>query len=210
MENGQLSASFAELSTALIADASVRLKIPLRVAPPSLRALESRYRVAGRACPVRHYGSGDIFLEAMGQAAPGDVLVIDNGARVDEACIGDLIVLEAKTCGLAGIVVWGLHRDTAELARIDLPVFSRGVTSAGPRRLDPAETDSLRSARVGDFMVTRDDAVFGDVDGVVLIPSARSRRSFPWRARSLPPSASKRMRFARGARCESSCISRST
>ena len=45
--------------------------------------------------PARHYGSVDVFLEALSSAGPGDVLVIDNGGRTDEACIGDLVALEA-------------------------------------------------------------------------------------------------------------------
>jgi regulator of RNase E activity RraA len=162
-----------ELSTPLLADAGVRLGVPLRVGPPALRPLEARYQVAGRACPVRHYGSVDIFLEAMNGAEPGDVLVIDNGGRTDEACIGDLTVLEAKACGLGGIVTWGLHRDTSELVKIGFPVFSCGALPLGPRRLDSAEPDALRSARIGDFAVTADDVVVGDADGVLVISGDR-------------------------------------
>ncbi len=55
--------------------------------------------------PVQHYGSVDIFLEAMGNAEQGDILVIDNGRRDDEGCIGDLTVLEAKAQGLRGMIV---------------------------------------------------------------------------------------------------------
>jgi regulator of RNase E activity RraA len=44
--------------------------------------------IAGRVLPVRHYGSVDIFLEAMGTAQRGDILVIDNQGRMDEGCIG--------------------------------------------------------------------------------------------------------------------------
>ncbi|HZM21166.1 MAG TPA: hypothetical protein VFC02_05450 [Anaerolineales bacterium] len=50
----------------------------------------------GRVLPARHYGSVDIFLETMGNSQPGDILVIDNGGRLDEGCIGDLTTLEAK------------------------------------------------------------------------------------------------------------------
>ena len=119
--------------------------------------------------PARHYGSVDIFLEAMSGARPGAVLVVDNGGRTDEACIGDLVVLEARLQGLAGIVVWGAHRDGAELRRIGLPVFSSGASPTGPRRLDPAEPEALRSARVGEVTVGEEDVVFGDDDGVVFV-----------------------------------------
>ena len=91
--NRQLSDSFSRLSTPLIADACVRRGIPLRIAPPSIRPVLSKHRVAGSVLPVRHYGSVDILLEMIGAAKPGDILVIDNGGRMDEACIGDLTVL---------------------------------------------------------------------------------------------------------------------
>jgi 4-hydroxy-4-methyl-2-oxoglutarate aldolase len=67
---------------------------------------------------VRHYGSVDVFLEAFGQALAGAVLVIDNGGRSDEACVGDLAALEAEAAGVAALVVWGLHHDAPELAAI--------------------------------------------------------------------------------------------
>jgi regulator of RNase E activity RraA len=93
--------AFADLSTALLADACVRAAVPVRAAPPGIRAVVPGHRVAGRALPVRHYGSVDMFLEVFGAAGQGDVLVIDNGGRMDEACVGDLAVLEAEAAGLA-------------------------------------------------------------------------------------------------------------
>jgi regulator of RNase E activity RraA len=133
-------------------------------------------RVAGRALPVRHYGSVDVFLEAYAAARPGDVLVIDNAGRVDEACIGDLAVLEARSAGVAAILVWGLHRDTAELAAIGLPVFSYGAFPFGPLRLDPREPEALHSARFGAHLVTEGSTVFADDDGVLFVPSGEVPR----------------------------------
>lgn len=157
------------LPTALVADACVRRGVPLRTAPAGIAAVVPGQQVAGRAVPARHYGSVDVFLEAFGLAGPGDVLVIDNAGRQDEACIGDLVVLEAVAAGMSGLVVWGLHRDTAELARIGLPVFSYGSHPAGPIRLDDREQAALASARFGSCLVTIDDYVFGDDDGVLFV-----------------------------------------
>lgn len=173
-ENGiPMLKEFAELSTPLIADACVRLGEELRVAPAGIASLVPGQRVAGRVLPARHYGSVDVFLEAFTRAEPGDVLVVDNAGRRDEACVGDLAVLEAEAAGVAGLVVWGLHRDTADLIEIGVPVFSYGRHSPGPVRVDAREPEALHSARCGDHLVTADDIVFGDEDGVVFVSEAR-------------------------------------
>ncbi|MFJ9641889.1 RraA family protein [Streptomyces sp. NPDC004244] len=164
---------FADLSTPLVADACVRTGLPLRVAPPGIGAVVTGHRIAGPALPVRHYGSVDVFLEAFGSARPGDVLVVDNGGRTDEACVGDLAVLEADGAGLTGLAVWGLHRDTPELAEIGLPVFSYGTLPAGPVRLDEREPEALTSARFGAHLVTAGDIVLGDADGVLFVAADR-------------------------------------
>jgi 4-hydroxy-4-methyl-2-oxoglutarate aldolase len=160
---------FAGLSTPLVADACLRTGTPLRAAPPGIGAVVPGHRVAGRALPVRHYGSVDVFLEAYGRAEPGDVLVIDNGGRTDEACVGDLAVLEAGAAGLSGLVIWGLHRDTPELVEIGIPVFSYGAYPPGPTRLDDREPEALTSARFGPHLVSGADVVFGDEDGVLFV-----------------------------------------
>ncbi len=165
-----LNKRFAELSTPLVADACLRLRLPYHVAPFGIRSVGEASHIAGRVLPVRHYGSVDIFLEVLGMAQQGDILVIDNGGRTDEACIGDLTVLEAQASGVAGIVVWGCHRDTVELRRIGFPVFSYGTCPAGPERLDPRDPDALSTAHFGAFTVTNEDITFADADGVLFIP----------------------------------------
>ncbi len=160
------------LTTAHLADACLRVGAPLRVGPPELRPLEAGMQVSGPARPVRHFGSVDVFLEAIEAAAPGEVLVVDNGRRTDEACIGDLIAHEAQLAGLAGLVVWGLHRDTTEIGALGVPLFSLGATPAGPQRLDARDEATFRSARVGDVVVHAGDVVHGDADGLVVVGAA--------------------------------------
>ncbi len=79
--NRQLAEQFAQLSTPLIADAALRLRLPARFASPGIAPIVPD-KVAGRALPARHFGSVDVFLEAMRTAQPGDVMVVDNGGRV--------------------------------------------------------------------------------------------------------------------------------
>ena len=136
-------AAFDDLTTAHVADACMRLT-----------------------------GSVDVFLEALGRAAPGDVLVVDNAGRTDEACVGDLVALEAAHAGLAGLVIWGLHRDTAELREIGLPVLSLGSSPTGPAAVEPQAHDALELARCGEQSVSAADLVVADDDGVLFVALA--------------------------------------
>lgn len=165
-------AIFSQWSTPLVADACMRLKLPLRMAPAGMRPVAPGMRVHGPVRPVRHYGSVDVFLEAVEHGSPGEVMVIDNSGRSDEGCIGDLTVLEVRAGGLCGVVLWGLLRDTSELLAIDLPVFSYGAFPGGPQRLDARDADAFTTARFGGFAVTADDFVFADDDGAVFVPKA--------------------------------------
>lgn len=159
------------ISTAQIVDACMRLKLPYRIAQTGIKSVAPvNSMIFGPAIPVRHYGSVDIFLETLeSNTAPNGILVIDNERRDDEACIGDLVVLEAKNAGIQAIVVWGLHRDSSDLIQIGLPVFSYGAYPAGPARLDTREPEALTSARFDNFAVTKFDTVFLDADGIVFV-----------------------------------------
>jgi 4-hydroxy-4-methyl-2-oxoglutarate aldolase len=171
--NETRGAQLSSLGTPVLADGCLRTNVPVRCAPAGLRPIVESMRCAGRARPVRHVGSIDVFLEALQRAAPGEVLVVDNGGRLDEACVGDLVTLETKGEGIAGIVIWGLHRDSREIREIGLPLFSLGALPTGPQRLGARPADVFAWAAVGTHVVTPGDFVVADADGVLFVPEAR-------------------------------------
>jgi 4-hydroxy-4-methyl-2-oxoglutarate aldolase len=171
MTNDDVAQRFTQLTTPLVSDAALRLGLTLRLAPAGLTAVHATARrVAGRVAAALHLGSVDVFLEANARAVRGDVLVIDNEGRRDEACVGDLTVLDAWSAGVSGVLVWGCHRDTAELQQIALPVFSYGACPAGPRRLDPPPG---RTPSFGDAQFGSGDYVFADDDGAIFVEGDR-------------------------------------
>lgn len=171
--NPRIHDALRELTGPHLADGCLRLGVPVRVAPPQVQAIVPGMECRGRARPVRHVGSIDVFFEVLEQALPGDVLVIDNAGRTDEACIGDIVLLEAQAAGLAGIVIWGLHRDARELREIGFPVFSMGALPTGPQRLHARPPDIFERATVGPHAITSQDVVVADANGVLFLPSDR-------------------------------------
>lgn len=162
------------VSAAAVADACVLERVAFASAPQSVAWIPTSVRrVNGRALAVEHRGSVDVFLEAFGRATAGDVLVVDNGGRADEGCIGDLVALEAVNAGIAGIVIWGRHRDSAVLATLPLALWSCGTNPVGPAGVrDVSQMDVfVGEARVGDG-----DLVVADEDGVLFVPRDAAER----------------------------------
>jgi regulator of RNase E activity RraA len=160
------------VGAAHMADALTKLALPKRFARPETKpAFAIAGLVVGRALPAKHFGSVDVFLAAFERAAPGDVLVVDNEGRLDEGCLGDLITAEAKLAGLAGIVIHGAHRDTAQLREIGLPVWSLGCIPYGPTVL---RAPTGVPVMLGDAIVTQDDVVIADEDGVIFMEAVHA------------------------------------
>ncbi|MCC3769934.1 RraA family protein, partial [Streptomyces sp. UNOC14_S4] len=133
---------------------------PLSPAVPGMRC-------HGPLRRITHTDGAVSIFEGLDRTVPGEVLLIDNGARTDEACVGDLVAIEARLAGAAGLVLWGCHRDTDELADIGLPVFSLGPCPASPR----AHPEGF-GADAASFAGADGDMVVADADGVLVIPAA--------------------------------------
>ncbi|NUT54907.1 MAG: RraA family protein [Thermoleophilia bacterium] len=116
---------------------------------------------------------GDNLLvhKALTLAQPGDVIVVDGSGDVSHALMGGLMRLAAIARGVAGIVIDGAIRDSAEWAQGELPVFARGVSHRGPTKDGPGEIN-VPIACAG-LAVAPADVVVGDADGVMTIAPDR-------------------------------------
>lgn len=181
--------------TAAVADAAIRLGIAVQQGPVSLRPVIPGSPFAGPARPVTHLGSVDVILETIDTAPQGSVLVVDNGGRTDEACVGDLVALEASLAGLCGAVIWGLHRDTQQLKEIGLPIHSLGALPFGPRRIPVAGT-AMPVAVLDGVAVSTGDFVVGDDDGILILAADRKDELFQeaWEIQHNESAQAERMR----------------
>lgn len=103
---------------------------------------------------------------------PGDVMVVDAGADVSQAIIGEIMTTYAESIGIAGIVLDGALRDVAAIRAHDYPVYARGHTHRGPYKSGPGDVNVIVS--VGGMVVSPGDIVIGDADGLLAIASAEA------------------------------------
>lgn len=160
-------------SAANLADACLRLGVAYHCLP-GLRPAVAGTHLAGPVLSVRHAGSVDVFLEAIGGARQGGVLLVDNDARRDEGCIGDLVTLEVQRAGLAGIVIWGCHRDQREIEEIGLPLFSLGCCPSGPRGAEGRQP-AIGEVVIDGFRASPGLLLAGDDDGVLIVAASDDR-----------------------------------
>jgi 4-hydroxy-4-methyl-2-oxoglutarate aldolase len=142
----------------------------LPVVDPAVRAMIADVRMAGPAFTVVAEDDHLPVMSALGEAQPGDVLVIaTNGGT--KAVLGELFATEAQRRGLAGVVIDGPCRDVAGLRRRGLPVFARGTFPASGTTVSRAPLNV--PVRAGGLDVTPGDIVFADDDGVVIASAAQ-------------------------------------
>ena len=147
-----------------------------------LRSTHPDRKMAGYARTVRYlplredlvpaHGAGmNAQKRAIEQLRPGEVLVIEARQEHHAGTIGDILALRAQVRGAAGIVTDGAIRDSAALARLDIPTYHAAVHPAVlGRRHVPWDTD-VAVACAG-VTIQPGDIIVGDADGVVAIPPA--------------------------------------
>jgi regulator of RNase E activity RraA len=106
---------------------------------------------------------------AIEEIKPGEVLVIEARGDPTAGAIGDILGLRAQVRGAAGIVTDGAIRDSAALARLEIPTYHAAVHPAVlGRRHVPWESD-VAVACAG-VTIRPGDILVGDADGLVVLP----------------------------------------
>lgn len=118
---------------------------------------------------------GDILpiLNALHVAKAGEVLVIDGKGFAEVALAGELMAHQAKKSGVAGLVIDGAVRDSAEIVKLAFPLFCRHVTMKGPTYKLPGTIDA--PIMCGGVKVETGDIICGDRDGVVVVERGKWR-----------------------------------
>lgn len=135
-----------------------------------IRPVWKGIRMCGTALTVE-CGIGDnlILHKAISMAQPGDVLMVTNGMH-DEAggMFGEMMAASLKGRGAAGIVLECSCRDTVAIESMRFPVFSTGVSIKATSKACPGRIN--HPIVIGGVYVRPGDLIFGDNDGVVVVP----------------------------------------
>jgi len=164
-----------ELYTPVVGDILDDLGFTRQFLPQPIQPLREEMRLAGRAMPVVMI---DVFgkqkqpfgrlTEALDQLQAGEIYLASGG---DMRCAywGEILTATAKKRGAAGAVINGFHRDTPKVLEQNWPVFSRGrfAQDSGVRT---QVMDYRCPIEIGQVSVEPGDLVFGDLDGVVIVP----------------------------------------
>jgi RraA family protein len=167
----RLVAEFAKMVTPHLSDSMERLY----AGGPQLRPMYQGATLAGPAFTVKTAPGDNLLVhKALDIAQPGDVIVVDAGGFADHAIIGELMATHARTRGIAGLVIWGAIRDSAELGAGSYPVFACAVTHRGPYKNGPGEINV--PVMMGGMAVNPGDIIVGDADGLVAVPQEIAER----------------------------------
>src|SRR5258707_12450995 len=165
----KLVAELARMVTPHLSDSMERLY----AGGPQLRPMHNGAKLCGPAFTVRTAPGDNLLIhKAIDTAEPGDVIVVDGGGFNDYALIGGLMSARAEQRGVAGMVIWGAIRDSAELRKWSFPVYASGSTHRGPYKNGPGEINV--PITIGGMPVNPGDIIVGDADGLVAVPQEQA------------------------------------
>jgi regulator of RNase E activity RraA len=181
-----------ELFTCVVGDVLDKQNLVHQYLPPEIRPLSPQTVMIGRAMPVlagdafqvsieesRNPVSGRPFglmLEALDDLRPNEVYV-STGSSPRNALWGELMSVRALKCGARGAVLNGYVRDTQKVLSLGFPAFTFGSYGQDSAPRYKVHDFRLR-IEIGGVSIRPGDILFGDIDGVLVVPSEVVRETF--------------------------------
>ena len=138
----------------------------LRVLTPRFRHFGGRTRFAGEIVTIKCFEDNVHIREAAVEPGAGRVMVIDGGASLRSALVGDGVAGWARDHGWAGMIINGCVRDTVALAKVEIGVMALGVNPMQPGK----QRHGARNVPVtfGEVQFVPGEFLYADEDGVVV------------------------------------------
>ena len=188
-DEGLVKALQDRLFTAVVGDILDKMGYRRQFLPQAIGPLRHDMRIVGRAMPVLEADVFDelattsngplgrkpfgLMMEALDDLKPGEVYIA-SGASFSYALWGELMSTRATHLKAAGAVLNGFVRDAAGIESLNFPTFCRGTYAQdqGPRG---KVIDYRVGIEIGGIRIEPGDLLFGDREGVLVIPPAAER-----------------------------------
>lgn len=165
-----------KLYTAVVGDTLDRMGYRNQIMLPQMRPLFVEARVIGYAFPVLAEKCSEVLpdpyrgeMEATDALKKDDVMVVDTCGEKLGAFWGELLSTRAVAKGARGAVIDGFTRDCTTIMEMKFPVFITGISLADSAGRIHVTAYNVPVVCAG-VKVNPGDIVFGDFDGVVVIP----------------------------------------
>lgn len=152
------------------ADLCDKYEDQLQVCQPMFRSYGGRKRFGGQIATLKLFEDNSLVRKALESPGNGKVLVVDGGASMRRALVGDQLALLGVKNGWAGVIVYGCIRDSAAIGGMDIGVFALGTHPLKTVKRNEGQCDVPVS--FGGVTFVPGEYVYADEDGVVVSAQA--------------------------------------
>jgi regulator of ribonuclease activity A len=144
----------------------------VQVVEPLMSSFGGRIAFGGEIVTVKCFEDNSLVKEELAKPGAGKVLVVDGGASMRRALMGDMIAEGAVKNGWEGVVIYGCIRDVDIIMELDLGVQAINTI---PMKTDKRGEGQLNiPVTFGGVTFTPGEFVYADNNGVIISPQALS------------------------------------
>jgi regulator of ribonuclease activity A len=131
------------------------------------RQFGGRSQFAGPIATVRCFQDNALLKSVLSEPGGGRVLVVDGGASLHTALVGDVIAELGRSNGWAGVIALGAVRDAATLATLDIGIKALGTNPRKSTKTGAGERDVV--LHIGGVDFAPGELAYSDDDGIVVV-----------------------------------------
>lgn len=142
----------------------------LQVCEPVFSSFGGRARFSGKVSTIKCFEDNSLVREAVSEDGDGRVLVVDAGGSLRCAMLGDMLAEKAVANGWQGVVMYGLIRDSADIAAMEIGVKALGTHPLKSVKRGVGERDV--GVRFAGVLFEPGAWLYADEDGIVVSPES--------------------------------------